>query len=77
MGQEGIHIREEDPHGQGVHHQLAGGTREGYDRVMEDMGLHGRMPPGGSFHYAGPGPDDWRVIDVWADPAAYERFAAE
>src|SRR3954454_2156548 len=56
---------------------FAGGTAEQYDGVIEAMDLGGRMPPGGLFHYAGPTPTGWRVIDAWADPAAFDRFAAE
>src|SRR4051812_50196215 len=56
---------------------FAGGTADQYDRVIEAMDLGGQMPPGGLFHYAGPTPTGWRVIDAWADPAAFDRFAAE
>ena len=38
------------------------------------MELGGRMPDGGMFHAAGPYADGWRVIDVWEDLAAFERF---
>jgi hypothetical protein len=53
------------------------GTREQYDTVVERMALGGRLPAGGLFHAAGPTADGWRVIDVWEEPAAFERFADE
>ena len=56
---------------------FAGGTSEQYDRVMEDMALGGVLPQGAVFHYAGPTPGGWRVTDTWAEPDAFERFAAE
>jgi quinol monooxygenase YgiN len=54
-----------------------GAAADAYDRVMEDMELDGRMPAGGVWHYAGPYEGGWRVVDLWEDEAAYERFAEE
>jgi hypothetical protein len=54
-----------------------GGTTADYDAVIDRMELGGQMPPGGTFHYAGPMPSGLRVIDLWADPDAFDRFAAE
>jgi len=51
-----------------------GAPRAQYDRVVDKMELGGRMPDGGMFHAAGPYADGWRVIDVWEDLAAFERF---
>src|SRR3954451_15159040 len=52
-------------------------TAAQYDAVMEDMALGGVVPDGAIFHYAGPGPRGWRVVDCWEDPDAFDRFAAE
>jgi hypothetical protein len=57
-----------------------GGTAAQYDAVIEDMGLAGPgvpTPAGALFHGAGPTESGWRVVDVWEDPEAYARFAAE
>jgi hypothetical protein len=57
-----------------------GGTAAQYDAVIEEMGLAepGALPPAGAvFHGAGPTETGWRVVDVWEDPVAFERFAAE
>ena len=51
-----------------------GGTRAQYDRVVEKMDLHERMPDGGMFHAAGSYEGGWRVIDVWEKLAEFERF---
>ena len=48
-----------------------------YDRIVEEMDLGGRPPEGAIWHYAGPYEDGWRVVDLWEDEAAFERFAQE
>ena len=51
------------------------GTVEKYDAVTADMRLEGRLPAGGVFHVAGPGPaGGLRVIDVWESDAVFEAF---
>jgi hypothetical protein len=57
-----------------------GGTAAQYDAVIEEMGLAepgSPVPAGALFHGAGATPSGWRVVDVWDDPAAFDRFAAE
>lgn len=55
-----------------------GDPAQAYDATLEDMGLTDGQPPDGAvWHYAGPHEDGWRVIDMWEDEAAYERFAQE
>jgi catechol 2,3-dioxygenase-like lactoylglutathione lyase family enzyme len=56
---------------------VEGDRAEAYDKVMADMGLGGSVPEGAIRHYAGPYEGGWRVIDVWADEAAFGRFAQE
>src|SRR3954454_13412780 len=53
------------------------GTAEGYDAVMVDMGLAGRLPEHALFHGAGAHGSGWRVVDVWETPEAFQAFAAE
>jgi hypothetical protein len=54
-----------------------GGTTEQYDRILERMGLEGRLPEGAIFHAAGQTADGLRVIDVWESDEAFQRFAEE
>lgn len=61
----------------GVIMDFGGGDAAAYDRVLERMQLGGRTPAGCQFHAAGAHGDGWRVIDVWDDPATFERFAQE
>src|SRR3954454_17715522 len=53
------------------------GDSAAYDAVMEEMDLRGELPQGALFHGAGPTDTGWRVIDVWDDADAFDRFAAE
>src|SRR3954453_6764663 len=54
-----------------------GDAAEAYDHVLEDMGLDDHVPEGAVWHYAGPYEGGWRVVDVWEDEGAFERFAQE
>lgn len=58
---------------------FADGDAAGYDRILEKMDISdGNVPDGGVFHWAAPRPEGgWRVVDVWDDPAKFEKFAAE
>jgi hypothetical protein len=58
----------------GILIEVPGGTKEQYDAVMEKLALGGKMPPGGISHVAGPMEGDWRVVDVWESPEAFEKF---
>jgi hypothetical protein len=55
---------------------FADGTKAQYDDVCARLELGGRMPPGGILHAAGGFAGGWRVVDVWDDPASFERFRA-
>jgi hypothetical protein len=60
----------------GIIQDFAEGDAAKYDEVVRSMDLNGRMPSGGLFHVAGPGPDGgWRVVDVWESEAAFQAFA--
>lgn len=57
-----------------------GGNAEGYDAVVQEMGLTGQPASavaGLIFHAAGPMPTGWRVIDVWESEADLKRFQQE
>ena len=52
------------------------GSREIYDKVSQEIGLH--QPAGGIFHVAGPSPNGgWRVIEIWESEEDAKRFLAE
>jgi hypothetical protein len=41
-------------------------TREQYDAVRAALGVdEENLPDGGLVHFAGEGPDGWRVVEVW------------
>jgi hypothetical protein len=57
-----------------------GGTAAQYNAVLREMGLTrigAPAPVGAVFHGAGATATGWRVIDVWEDPSAFDRFAAD
>jgi hypothetical protein len=54
-----------------------GGTLDQYDQVVEKMELGGKPPPGGLFHWCAKTDDGFRVVDVWEDRAAYDKFSEE
>lgn len=59
--------------------ELADGTLEQYDRVMELMGLEDgdTLPPGALSHFVVATDDGIKVVDVWEDAATFQRFAEE
>ena len=48
-----------------------------YEQAFALIHPEGEWPAGQLDHIAGPTPDGFRVIDVWEDRAAYERFERE
>ena len=48
---------------------------EVYDRIRQHLGIEG--PAGGYVHVAGPGPNGWRVIELWDSEDDARRFYAE
>lgn len=55
-----------------------GGTREQYMSILQALGIERHKPiPGRLFHAAGPYEGGWRVVDVWASRAAFDRFFHE
>lgn len=59
----------------GVILNFSGGTAGQYDRVIEKMGLGGRLPEGALFHAAGEYEAGWRVVDVWESMPRFQAFA--
>jgi hypothetical protein len=58
----------------GVMQEMPGVTETDYRTVEKHLG--GR-PDGLLAHVAGPIEGGWRVINVWADEAAFRRFQSE
>ena len=54
-----------------------GGSRADYDEVVRRMDLGGHLATGGLAHVAGSFAGGWRVMDVWEDMEAFERFRDE
>ena len=54
-------------------HELAGMTRELYERGMRELNLPG-PPPGSLVHMSGPMDGGWRIIEVWESEEAADRF---
>jgi hypothetical protein len=48
-----------------------------YHEVMEQMDLGGVLPPGALLHTAGSYGDGLRVVDIWEDAGAADKFTAE
>ena len=54
-------------------HELAGMTKELYDRAMQDLNLPD-PPPGSLVHMAGPMDGGWRIVEVWESEEAATAF---
>jgi len=59
----------------GVVQDMPGVSEQGYRQVEKHLGLD--RPPGLLAHVAGPSEEGWRIINVWADEAAFRRFQSE
>jgi hypothetical protein len=50
-------------------------TAEQFEKVMSHLRDSGPVPPEGArLLVAGQGPEGWRVVSVWDDPEAPQRF---
>ncbi len=54
-------------------HELAGMTKELYDRAMQGLNLPG-PPPGSHMHMSGPMEGGWRIVEVWESEEAATAF---
>jgi hypothetical protein len=53
-------------------------TQEQYDAASQQVGVNpGNMPDGAILHVAGPGPDGWRVMEIWESEDAARKFNEE
>ena len=57
---------------------IPGGTKELYEGVNSEMGVHpSNLPDGLVAHYASITPEGIRIFDVWESEAAWNKFAQE
>ena len=54
-----------------------GGTAEQYEVVLGAAHPGGALPPGQTYHAAGPTEGGWLVVAVWNSKDAYDRFLSE
>ena len=65
--------------GFGITHFFQGGTSEQYDntiKVVHPDGGRG-LPPGQTYHAAGPTADGFVVVAIWDSQKSFERFRDE
>ncbi|HEU5301229.1 MAG TPA: hypothetical protein VFW06_03210 [Acidimicrobiia bacterium] len=62
--------------GFGITHFFEGGTREQYETTVAVVHPDGGkgLPPGETYHAAGPAEGGWQVIAMWDSKASYESF---
>jgi len=54
--------------------EFPGGKQEQFDRILQQLELGGKAPPGQLFHLEGPMEGGWRVFDVWESQEALDKF---
>lgn len=59
-----------------ISHLFAGGTSAQYHKTLEAVHTGGVLPPGQSYHAAGPTDDGWLVVAVWDSKESYDNFVS-
>lgn len=57
-----------------ITHFYEGGTAEQYQVVLQAAHPGGVLPPGQTFHAAGPTEGGWLIAAVWDSQQAFESF---
>ena len=60
-----------------ITHFYEGGTEEQYQAVVDAVHPAGGLPPGQTYHAAGPTEDGWLIAAVWDSKDAFDRFSSE
>jgi hypothetical protein len=60
-----------------ITHYYEGGTKEQYRAVVAAAHPEGGLPPGQSYHAAGPTQGGWLVVAVWDSKASCEKFVSD
>ena len=60
----------------GITHYFKGGTKEQYDNTVKVVHPNGGkgLPPGQTYHAAGPTADGFLVVAMWDTKASWEKF---
>ena len=61
----------------GIVHRFRGGTADQYDNTVAVVHPEGGLPPGQTFHAAGPTEDGWVVVAIWDSRESWDRFRDE
>ena len=59
-----------------ITHFFEGGTQEQYDRVVDVAHPAGGLPPGQTYHAAGPTEGGWLVVAVWDSKESFDAFVS-
>jgi hypothetical protein len=60
-----------------ITHFFEGGTKDQYDVVVGAAHPAGALPPGQTYHAAGPTDGGWLVVAVWDSKDSCDRFMHE
>ncbi len=60
-----------------ISHFYEGGTESQYQAVLEAAHPGGVLPPGQTYHAAGPSEGGWLIVAVWDSRAAFESFVQD
>lgn len=60
----------------GITHHFKGGTKEQYDNTVKVVHPNGGkgLPPGQTYHAAGPTADGFLIVAMWDSKASWENF---
>jgi hypothetical protein len=60
----------------GITHHFPGGTKQQYENTVAVVHPDGgrSLPPGQTYHAAGPTDDGWLVVAMWESQATWEKF---
>ncbi len=60
-----------------ITHFYEGGTKEQYESVLAAAHPAGGLPPGQTYHAAGPTEGGWLIAAVWDSKGSFESFLSE
>lgn len=59
-----------------VTHFFEGGTQSQYEAILEAAHPNGELPPGQTYHAAGPTEGGWLVVAAWKAKSDCDTFVA-
>ncbi len=57
-----------------ITHFYEGGTKEQYEAVLAAAHPAGGLPPGQTYHAAGPTGGGWLIVAVWDSKGSFDSF---